>query len=260
MVSISLIHFQVHGFALIHTAAKNYNTIMIRQIIIRSNSKRSYHSTSSLQMGFLDNAISKVKGIFSSDDDTKTKKSEIVESRRGRREDREQAGGLMNQMLKDAPLPVRLMGKLVAPMVSSVMESMGEQARQVEDLMDDARGMLMRDARVVDMLGEPIEVATTPFQQSSSSMNVNGKTTTKVQVSFQVQGSRGEGIATMSASGGEKASIDSLSVKIGGKVINVDASLSGSGRAFSSSSASEYGNASDNNIIDAEFVEKKYNQ
>ena len=200
-------------------------------------------------------AISKVKNLFSSEDEKKKKnsKAEIVERRR---RDEPKIGGLMNQILKDAPLPVRMMGKLVTPIISSLAESMGEQVRQVEDLMDEARGMLMRDARVVDLLGEPIEVAAAPFQQSSSSMNINGKMTTKVQASFQVEGSRSSGVATMSASGGDKANIESLTLNASGRVINVDVNASAGPYVYSTKSSS----SGSDDIIDAEFVEKKYNR
>lgn len=199
-------------------------------------------------------AISKVKNLFSSEDEKKkNSKAEIVERRR---RDEPKIGGLMNQILKDAPLPVRMMGKLVTPIISSLAESMGEQVRQVEDLMDEARGMLMRDARVVDLLGEPIEVAAAPFQQSSSSMNINGKMTTKVQASFQVEGSRSSGVATMSASGGDKANIESLTLNASGRVINVDVNASAGPYVYSTKSSS----SGSDDIIDAEFVEKKYNR
>merc|ERR1712232_873290 len=105
---------------------------------------------------------------------------------------------------------------------------MGEQARQVEDLINDARFLLINDARVVNLLGEPIEVGM-PFQQSSSSVNINGQQKTSVQASFQVQGPRGGGVATLSASGGGSASIEQLTLNAGGRVINVDLSGRGGG-------------------------------
>ena len=202
--------------------------------------------------GIADKALSKIKGFFGGNDEKK--KAEIVSSDRSSTS----AGGLMNEMLKDAPFPIRMMGKMMTPIISSLAEGMQEQVKQVEDLIDDARIMIISDAQVVDMLGEPIEVATAPFQQSSSSTNINGKMTTRVQASFQVQGSRGSGIASMLASGGEKASIEQLSVNVGGRTLNVNTSSASS--RFNSSSYSGSSSVPEDGIIDAEFVEKKYNR
>uniref|UniRef100_A0A6U2T208 Uncharacterized protein n=1 Tax=Leptocylindrus danicus TaxID=163516 RepID=A0A6U2T208_9STRA len=196
--------------------------------------------------GFLSKALDKVKNVISPKTEEQ-KRAEMV---------RKDVSGGLSELLKDAPFPVRMMGKMVAPMLSGLAESMGEQARQVEDLINDARFLLVNDARVVDLLGEPIEVGM-PFQQSSSSVNINGQRKTSVQASFQVQGPRGGGVATLSASGGGSASIEQLTLNAGGRVINVDTSGRGGGPGPGGPARGKFNK---DDIIDVEFVDKTYNR
>jgi len=205
------------------------------------------NSNNNNQKGFLSRALDKVKDVISPKTEEQ-KRAEIV---------RKEVSGGLSELLKDAPFPVRMMGKMVAPMLSGLAETMGEQARQVEDLINDARFLLVNDARVVDLLGEPIEVGM-PFQQSSSSVNINGQQKTSVQASFQVQGPRGGGVATLSASGGSSASIEQLTLNAGGRVINVD--LSGRGSGGPGPGGPARGKFNKDDIIDVEFVDKTYNR
>lgn len=256
----------VTGFTFVPSSSSpaTIHRVLLRRNVglsIKSNgsSIRSYSRSSSSLYGFFGGDGGKKESIFSKalskikDKVSGSSKSDsqLVESSR----DSQSAGGLINEMLKDAPFPVRMMGKMVAPIVSSMAESLGEQARQVQDLIEDARIMIVRDSRVVELLGEPVEVSTMPFQQSSSSVNINGQAKTTVQASFQVQGSRAGGVAIMSASGGEKASIEKLTVQAMGRSIDVDVSPSGS--TWRSSPRSGLKSNDDMDIIDAEFVEKK---
>jgi ABC-type polar amino acid transport system ATPase subunit len=56
----------------------------------------------------------------------------------------------------------------------------------------------VNDNSLTQKLGEPLQVSQS-FSQSSSSMNINGKSksTTRVQATFQVVGPYGSGVATM---------------------------------------------------------------
>jgi len=151
-------------------------------------------------------------------------------------------------MFKDMPFPIRMAGKMMAPLLSRVSEEMAEQSRAAQDMLEEAKARLVNDAALRRQLGEPIQVGS-PFSQSSSSVSINGKSTTKVQASFQVVGPYGSGVATLDSSNGE---IQSLIVNVNGRNISVGAS---SGNVFGRASSS--GSRAKDDVIEAEIIEKK---
>merc|ERR1712154_470002 len=100
----------------------------------------------------------------------------------------------------------------------NLAEAMEEQSRQMSDQLTDARALIVQDNQAAQMLGEPIEIGT-PFSQSSSSVNINGRTQSKTKASFEVMGSRSAGIATMEAVNG---SIENLFLNVSGRNIAID--------------------------------------
>eukprot|EP00547_Thalassionema_nitzschioides_P004216 CAMPEP_0194217644 /NCGR_PEP_ID=MMETSP0156-20130528/21881_1 /TAXON_ID=33649 /ORGANISM="Thalassionema nitzschioides, Strain L26-B" /LENGTH=198 /DNA_ID=CAMNT_0038946745 /DNA_START=333 /DNA_END=929 /DNA_ORIENTATION=- len=180
------------------------------------------------------------------------KKAYIVKKER----EQELSSGI-NQILKDAPLPVRMLGSLVAPMFSQMASSFQEQQQQTIDFIEEARSFIVSDSDAISILGEPI-VVQPPFSQSSSSSSINGKTTTQVQASFPVQGSYQEGIASMTAT---EAGIQRLLLQVGGRNININ--LNNGGSPFKKSGQftknQQLGRNHDNknDIIDVDFVEKE---
>jgi hypothetical protein len=176
---------------------------------------------------------------------------------------KEEASSAIDTMLKDAPLGIRMMGKMVSPIISSVAGNMAnaleEQSRQMNQMLDDARMYIVSDMSAIQELGEPIEVGS-PFSQSSSNMSVNGKMSSSLNASFEVRGSRGSGVATMNATNGK---IGSLALNINGRNLKINVSGSPSKTTFGSSSSKQGSGIgknrgfSDDDIIDAEFVEKK---
>jgi hypothetical protein len=162
------------------------------------------------------------------------------------------SGGLA-EILKDFPLPVRMLGSMVAPLISGLVAEISEQQRQVEDLLEDARALLVRDPVASQALGEPITVQP-PFSQSSSTVSVNGQTRSQTQAAFNVMGSQAAGVARMEASQGQ---ISSLILNVNGRTIRVDLSSSSpkfSNGDFTSSLGKNPKNKGE--IIDVEFVEK----
>lgn len=153
----------------------------------------------------------------------------------------------LNSMFKDLPFPIRMAGKMIAPLLSKVGEEIAEQSRAAQGVLDEARVRLVNDDALRQKLGEPLQVGS-PFSQSSSSMSINGKSTTKLQASFQVVGPYGSGVATMSSSNGE---IDSLVVNINGMNMSVGART---GNVFGRSSSSR---VRSDDVIEAEIIEKK---
>lgn len=164
---------------------------------------------------------------------------------------KEEVSGGMSELLKDAPLPVRMMGKMMGPLVSSAMstmaESMAEQQQTVQDYLTQATMYLETDESVIRVLGEPVQVGS-PFSQSSSTSSINGQTTTRVEIGFPVSGSRSSGTAQLAAT---EAGIQRLVVQADGRQINV--SLTSSKKRPKSSSGR---NAEDDDVIEAEIVEK----
>ena len=127
----------------------------------------------------------------------------------------------------------------------------------MDDLLNDARSFILRDSSVIRELGEPLEVGR-PFSQSSSTMNINGQVSSKVQSSFEVRGSYGtSGVATLDAINGK---ISNLNVNINGRYFNVDimerGSVSGKD-AYSQQTLGRNKNIGKDDFIDVDFVEKK---
>jgi len=137
--------------------------------------------------------LDKVKSILPFGSKSEEKKAAIQRKR-------EIKGGI-NKMLEDMPLGVRLMGRMVAPLLSRAAEGIAEQTRQAADVLEDARLRLAGDESVTRELGEPVQCAP-PFSQSSSTMSVNGRSSARVRAQFQVAGPRGGGLRQWSRSMG----------------------------------------------------------
>ncbi|KAL7491171.1 hypothetical protein ACHAWT_000615 [Skeletonema menzelii] len=169
--------------------------------------------------------------------------------------------GGINTMLKDMPLPVRLMGRMVAPMLSKAADQIAEQSRQAADMMEEARfrivndpavtsrlvRAIVNDPAVTSRLGEPVQIGQ-PFSQSV----INGKSSARVNASFQVGGPLGTGVATMESADGE---IVTLVVNVNG--MNVNVGSGGWNKFGSSSSSSSSSSRKKGDIIEAEIIEKK---
>ncbi|KAL3806841.1 hypothetical protein ACHAXA_008229 [Cyclostephanos tholiformis] len=187
--------------------------------------------------------VDKIKSFipFLKSDDGK--RSEMIKKER-----KGEITGGINAMLRDMPLPIRMLGRAVAPLMASAAEQLAEQSRQAEDMLEEARVRILNDPIVIENLGVPIQVGD-PFSQSSSAISINGQTTATVTASFPVAGPRGNGIARMESSNGE---IRSLTVNVNGRNLSVG-SKRGGGSAYGKSSS-----VKDDNIIEAEIIEKKY--
>ncbi|KAL7535041.1 hypothetical protein ACHAXR_006232 [Thalassiosira sp. AJA248-18] len=164
-----------------------------------------------------------------------------------KKERKEEITGGINTMLKDMPFPVRMMGRMVSPLLARAANEMAEQSKQVQELLEEARLRLINDSALTEMLGGNIQVGQ-PFSQSSSTTVINGNSSARVQASFEVAGNRSSGIATMESSNGE---ISSLTVNVNGRNISVGSSRVGN--VFGKSSSGK----NDDNIIEAEIIEKK---
>lgn len=170
---------------------------------------------------------------------------------------KDEVKGSLAAILKDAPLPVRMIGNMIAPLMSTVMaglaESMAEQQEVMEAVLKDARSYLTADAGVDSIIGSPIQLGQ-PISQSASTVSINGDSTSRVELVLPVTGSLGSGLVRLSASNGK---IEKLLVEANGRAIAVDLSSKGGRRrsAFSGGSSSSSSNGGD--IIEAEIIEKE---
>ena len=170
-----------------------------------------------------------------------------------RQEMKDQVTGGLDQVFKDAPLPIKMMGKVVGPLMGNLMstlaETVADQQRTTEALLEEAQGYLIADPVVVDTLGEGIRLGT-PFSQSSSTTSINGKTQSRVELALPVSGNRASGVAKLLAT---QDGISQILVEAGGRAINVSLTFSQQGPGFSSfSSPSNY-----DNVIEAQIIDKK---
>jgi hypothetical protein len=165
-----------------------------------------------------------------------------------KRVQKEVSGGI-KEVLKDAPLPIRMMCSMFGPLVSSAMstmaESLAEQQSVAEDYLSQARQFLQSDESVARLLGDSIQVGT-PFSQSSSSSSINGRTSTRIELGFPVQGSRMSGTAQLSAT--EKG-IQRIILQAQGRQIDVNLSSTPYDKLKGSRRGSD-------DIIEAEIIEK----
>jgi hypothetical protein len=204
--------------------------------------------------GFLDKVGKAVKSVlpkkwFGSEEE----KAAIERKRRVK----DEVQGSVDEMLRGAPLGVRMMGKVISPLMGSVAstlaEGVAEQQRATRDVLDDARRLVLSDVAVADALGTPVRIGE-PFSRSSSTTTVNGETQSRIELAMNVAGTKRFGVARVSATEG---GIDRLLVESGGKVINVKLSSSSSSYRGSSYGRSTGGSRGDDNIIEAEIVDKE---
>jgi hypothetical protein len=171
------------------------------------------------------------------------------------RQVKDQVKDSIDEMLRGAPLGIRMMGKMVAPLMGSVAstleEGFVEQQRATEAIMDDAREYLLSDSTITDAMGTPIQLGA-PFSQSSSMTSVNGKTQSRMELALNISGPKRSGIARIIAT---ESGISQLLVESGGKMFNVNLSSKGKGRARKNN----FGSRDDDNIIEAEIIEKDTN-
>jgi hypothetical protein len=156
----------------------------------------------------------------------------------------------LDLLFKDAPFPVRMLGKAMGKIVSSVAgqvaSQLQEQQASVTVVLEEARRCLVADATVRALLGDNLSVGL-PFSQSSSSVSINGNVSNRVELAFPVTGPKGQGVAQLSSSNSE---ISSLTLQAGGRVIAVNVKPG-------SRSGGKFRASDENDIIEAEIIEKR---
>ena len=97
---------------------------------------------------------------------------------------------LVDQMLKDAPFPLRAFGGLLKGVMGMASEAMKGAASDIERIRAEVRRIVTMDNNVVSELGTDIELDS-PFSQSFSSASINGRTTKRVSLQMPIRGKYG---------------------------------------------------------------------
>jgi hypothetical protein len=163
-----------------------------------------------------------------------------------------QVRGSLKEIFKDAPLPIRMLGGIVGPIMSSVMsklsKTIADQQEVVEALLDEARSYITGNEEVENVLGQPVTVGSA-FSQSSSSTSINGQTSSHVELGFPVSGPRGSVMGRLIAINGK---IQQLEIQAAGQVIQV--ALRRPSQFFSGGTKRS---SDSGKIIEAEIIEKE---
>jgi len=135
----------------------------------------------------------------------------------------------VDSLLKDAPLPVKILGGLVKPLLSGLETALEEQAEASDALLSEAQSCLRADARVAELIGENVQVGAV-FSSMSSSSSVNGMMQKSVQLQAQCTAAFGSGVvAIRGESEADRMRIRSLQFQAGGRVIDVPTIRGGGG-------------------------------
>ncbi|KAL7550238.1 hypothetical protein ACHAWF_013478 [Thalassiosira exigua] len=110
-----------------------------------------------------------------------------------------------------------MMDRMMEGFQSDIQENFDRELSSVEGLLDDARGFLLSDKDVVDVVGDDIRFGP-PFARSSSSAIVNGVSRSRLQLGVPIKGRVGTGCLTLLA---DEDGIIQLEVDVGGRVVNV---------------------------------------
>ena len=96
---------------------------------------------------------------------------------------------LLDQMFKDAPLPVRVFGGLFKGVAGLATEAMKSAASDIDRIKDMVKRTVSMDPEIVKELGGEIDLEA-PFSQSFSSSSINGRTSKRVALQMPIRGRR----------------------------------------------------------------------
>ena len=150
----------------------------------------------------------------------------------GEDKDKKTGGVLTNgldELLKDAPLPVKLAAQLAKPLVGALEVALKEGAEDSEVLLESAQSALQRDARVTALLGPDVQIGGV---FSSASSNINGQK--MIQLQFSISGGATGALRGETPSGGGAPKLVSLQVSGGGQQFDVPVGLGSAGSSAGS--------------------------
>jgi hypothetical protein len=229
----------------------------VRRVHVPASTSRLYFSSyrgddNEKGGGFLDKVKDTAKKFLPS---WLVPKSEEEKKRElARKRVQEDVSGSLTELLRDAPLPVRMMGKMMGPLFSNAMaavaEGMAEQQEMIGPLLETATAAIEADDAVAAALGGGPVSCSAPHSQSSSTTTINGETTQRIELAFFVSGKGGRGAARLVAAGSNKIQLLEVQTPTG-RTIPVSTSQ---GRKKTSSYV---GYGDEDNIIEAEIIEKE---
>ena len=192
----------------------------------------------------------------------------------------DQVSGGLRELFKDAPLPLRVLGRAIAPLLSNLLSAAAETAAAQQTTIDAVQkqtlACLNADPAVARALcggGATTAVVTlgTPVSQASSSSSINGQTRVRVELVMPVTAAGGtsadnvvlqppQGVVRVVATGDGQSdpTLQLLEVQVQGRVISVSTTPGPSSSRFAASNRKSDG--PDDDIIEAEIVEKKKNR
>jgi hypothetical protein len=180
----------------------------------------------------------------------------------------------INEILRDAPLPIRMLGRnvlspLVGNLMSGISETISQQQSSIDTVLDSVTLLLQNDSTVIQLFNNQIPIVGTPYSQSSSSISINGQMTTKIELAFPITNDYGnkQGIGRVVSSNGI---INTLVIDIDGRRIPINTSINSDSSTTSSTttyfagtsssstrqSKRPYADSNNDNIIEAEIIEK----
>ena len=154
----------------------------------------------------------------------------------------EQIKSTIEKVFKDAPLPLRLMSKLVAPMISKIGANLASQQEEITGVINEGKTLIIKDQTLYNILSSDSSAITAspPIQQSSQSMNVNGESKSYTNIKFIINGDKSEGVVDLTSQNGN---IQKLVVSFDGyapyDVLAASASTTNSSRLRDKASKSE---------------------
>ncbi|GMH96434.1 hypothetical protein TrVE_jg12801 [Triparma verrucosa] len=125
----------------------------------------------------------------------------------------DQIDKVFEQATANAPPGVKLISKLMKPLVSKFMNMAAESQQEIQHLHDSTRELISHNHGLSSALGGGELQFSPPFQQFQS--NVNGRKETTLQM--QVYG-KSQGVVMLSARDGK---ITSLRVEVEGRIFDV---------------------------------------
>jgi hypothetical protein len=241
------------------------------------HSKRTDDSSSEQQQSAVRGLLSKAKNVAQKFLPKKWFQSEEERRRAAELQQvQDQVSGGLRELFKDAPLPLRVLGRAIAPLLSNLLSAAAETAAAQQTTVDAVRqqtlACLNADPAVARALGGGTAVTLgPPVSQASSSSSINGQTRVRVELVMPVTAVGGSsvdnvvlqspGVVRVVATGDGQSdpSLQLLEVQVQGRVISVS-TTPGPQSTSSRFAASSRSDGQGDDIIEAEIVEKKNNR
>ena len=145
------------------------------------------------------------------------------------RKPKSKADAAIDAVLKDAPLPIKMMGGLFKGVANMAGEAMRDAADDLDRVSDVTIRAVSFDPQAREVLGEDVSTGM-PSSQSFSSISVNGVARKRIALQMPIAGTRGSGTVRVDAAvTGDEVVLNSCSLDVNGKTIQVSGGDGGAG-------------------------------